>query len=88
MSEAVLVRWRHLIEDGRKRGHTFSQPDVLIAATAAEAELIVVTRDIDEFIQANVPVFDPWNGVVRDATGLSSPVTPKAALQLVDPIQK
>lgn len=45
VSENVLVRWRLTIEEARRRGHTSSQPDLLIAATAAEAGLIAVTRD-------------------------------------------
>ena len=34
LSEEVMLKWRLLIEDGRKSGHTFSQPDLMIAATA------------------------------------------------------
>jgi hypothetical protein len=29
-----MFKWRLLIEDDRKVGHTFSQPDLTIAATA------------------------------------------------------
>lgn len=29
VTEDVLLRWRALMEDGRKRGHTFSQPDLI-----------------------------------------------------------
>ena len=55
------MRWRLMLETGRKTGHTFSEPDLLIAALAALAELIVVSRDTSEFIAAGVPVFDPWD---------------------------
>ena len=34
VSEDVMFKWRLLVEDGRKTGHTFSQPDLFIAATA------------------------------------------------------
>ena len=27
LSEDVIVKWRLLVEDGRKAGHTYSQPD-------------------------------------------------------------
>jgi predicted nucleic acid-binding protein len=60
VSEDALLRWRLMLEAGRKTGHTFSEPDLLIAALAAQADLIVVSRDTDEFIAAGVPVFDPW----------------------------
>jgi predicted nucleic acid-binding protein len=29
-----MFKWRLLVEDGRKAGDTFSQPDLIIAATA------------------------------------------------------
>jgi toxin FitB len=56
----IMLRWRILVEDGRKRGHTFSQPDLIIAATAAHHGLAVVTRDTSDFIAAHVPVINPW----------------------------
>src|SRR6202021_1352286 len=31
ISEDVMVLWRLLVEEGRKVGHTFSQPDLIIA---------------------------------------------------------
>ena len=34
VTEDVMFKWRLLVEDGRKVGHTFSQPDLIIAATA------------------------------------------------------
>ncbi|MDH4073973.1 MAG: PIN domain-containing protein [Gammaproteobacteria bacterium] len=60
VTEDALLRWRLMLEVGRKKGHTFSEPDFLIAALAALADLIVVSRDVSEFIAAGVPVFDPW----------------------------
>ena len=36
VSEDVMFKWRLLVEDGRKAGHTFSQPDLSIAATALQ----------------------------------------------------
>jgi toxin FitB len=62
LNEDVLLKWRLIIEDGRKRGHTFSHPDVLIAATAAHHDVTVVTRNVDEFEAAGVAVFNPWTG--------------------------
>ncbi len=60
VTEDVLLRWRLMLEDGRRKGHTFSEPDLLIAALAALADLIVVSRDTSAFVAAGVPVFDPW----------------------------
>jgi mannose-6-phosphate isomerase-like protein (cupin superfamily) len=38
ISEDVMFKWRLLVEDGRKAGHTFSQPDLIIAATARASQ--------------------------------------------------
>lgn len=60
ITEDVIVRWKTMVVEGRKRRHTFGQPDLFIAALAALQDLVMVTRDIDEFVEARVPVFDPW----------------------------
>lgn len=61
VTEDALLRWRLMLDAGRRKGHTFCEPDLLIAALAALADLIVVSRDTSEFIAADVPVFDPWD---------------------------
>ena len=60
LDEDVILLWRVMVEAGRKRRHTFSQPDLFIAATAACHGLAVVSRDAAEFVVASVPCFDPW----------------------------
>lgn len=60
ISEDVMFKWRLLVEEGRKSGHTFSQPDLIIAATALHHGLTVVSRDTAEFVRAQVVVFNPW----------------------------
>jgi toxin FitB len=62
ISEDILIGWRLIIEKGRQRGYTFSHPDVLIAASAAQHGLTVVTRNVREFVEAGVAVIDPWAG--------------------------
>ena len=57
--EDIMLKWRLLVEEGRKTGHTFSQPD--IAATAIHHSLTVVTRDRSDYDKARVPVVNPWN---------------------------
>ena len=59
ITEDVLLRWRQVVEAGRQRGHTYSEPDVLIAAAALVERLIVASRDVREFVEAGVPVFNP-----------------------------
>ena len=60
INEDIMLKWRLLVESGRKSGHTFSQPDLIIAATAAHHGFRVVTRDTSDFEKANVPVVNPW----------------------------
>lgn len=64
ISEDVMLKWRLLVEGGRKAGHTFSRPDLIIAATALVHGLTVVTRDRADYDRAGAPVFDPWNDPV------------------------
>jgi predicted nucleic acid-binding protein len=60
VSEDIMFKWRLMVDEGRKTGHTFSQPDLIIAATALHHGLTVVTRDTDEYDKARVPVLNPW----------------------------
>ena len=60
ISEDVMVEWRILVEQGRKAGHTHSQPDLIIAATARLHDMTVVSRDRTEYERARVPVLSPW----------------------------
>ena len=60
VSEDVMFKCRLLVEDGRKVGHTFSQPDLIIAATALQHGLTVVTRDTGEYKLARAPLLNPW----------------------------
>lgn len=55
-----MVEWRILVEQGRKAGHTHSQPDLIIAATARLHDMTVVSRDCTEYERARVPVLSPW----------------------------
>ena len=61
ISEDVMFRWRLLVEEGRKSRHTYSQPDLIIAATALHHGLTVVSRDTREYRHAKTPVFNPWD---------------------------
>ena len=60
ITEDTMLQWRLLVEEGRKTGHTFSQPDLIIAATAIQHGLTVVTRDRSDYDRAGVPVVNPW----------------------------
>jgi toxin FitB len=55
VTEDILFKWRLLLENGRKTGHTYSHPDLLLAATAQHHGFTVVTRDRTDFDNAQVP---------------------------------
>ncbi len=60
ISEDVMFKWRLLVEVGRKARYTFSQPDLIIAATALQHGLTIVSRDTTDYVRAGVAVFNPW----------------------------
>jgi hypothetical protein len=60
VTEDVMFKWRLLVEAGRKAGHTFSQPDLIIAATAQHHGLTVVSRDTTDYAKARVTALNPW----------------------------
>ena len=63
VTEDIMLKWRLLVEVGRKTGHVFSQPDLIIAATAIQHNLTVVTRDRSDFDRTGVSVLNPWDAL-------------------------
>ena len=61
IDEDVIFKWRLLVEEGRKSGHTYSQPDLFIAATALHHGLTIVTRDVEDYRRTRAPVLNPWS---------------------------
>jgi predicted nucleic acid-binding protein len=61
ISEEVLLRWRLLVHEGRKVGRTFPQPDLILAATALEHDLTLVTRNVRDFSAIPMRIFNPWD---------------------------
>jgi toxin FitB len=60
ITEDIMLTWRLLVEEGRKRNHTYSQPDLIIAATALHHGLTLVSRDTSDYEMAKVPTLNPW----------------------------
>ena len=60
VGEDVMLTWRLLVQEGRKARHTFSQPDLIVAATALHHGLTIITRNAADFARTGVPLFNPW----------------------------
>jgi len=73
VTEDVMFRWRLMVEEGRKAGHTFSQPDLIIAATGQHHGLTIVSRDTADYLKAKVAAFNPWTEAHPPATEYQTP---------------
>jgi predicted nucleic acid-binding protein len=60
VTEDVMFKWRLMVEEGRKAGQPYSQPDLIIAATALCHGLTILSRDTSEYERARAPVVNPW----------------------------
>jgi predicted nucleic acid-binding protein len=60
VTEAVAERWGVLAAAARRAGIGVSVVDGLIAATALEHDLTLVTRNVKDFAPMGVPITNPW----------------------------
>ena len=60
VSEAIAERWGLLDGECNLKGITLNAADGMIAATALEHDLTVVTRNVRHFDGLGVPVLNPW----------------------------
>ena len=59
ISEDVMFKWRLLVEEGLKAGHTFSQADLIIAAAGLHHGLTIVTRNTAGYARTRAALFSP-----------------------------
>jgi predicted nucleic acid-binding protein len=52
--------WLLALGANKRRGISLANNDGLIAATALEHDLTLVTRNVKDFAGVEVPLFDPW----------------------------
>jgi predicted nucleic acid-binding protein len=63
VTHSIADRWGILDGECRLRGAPLNTADGMIAATALEHDLTVVTRNVKDFAGLGVTVFCPWDAV-------------------------
>lgn len=60
VTERIAERWGILAGECQMKGRGLTVTDSLIAATALEHDLTIVTRNVRDFDGLGVDVFNPW----------------------------
>jgi predicted nucleic acid-binding protein len=61
LADAVVRRWGRISGEANRRAGKAPPPvDALLAATALEHDLVLVTRNVRDIADLGVTVFDPW----------------------------
>ena len=60
VTKAIADRWGRLTIEAKRKGISITTADGLIAATALEHDLEVVTRNVRDFAETSVSIFNPW----------------------------
>ena len=57
---AVADRWGLLAAEAKREGKALSAIDGLLAATALQHGLTIVSRNVNDFASTNAPILNPW----------------------------
>ena len=60
VTRAIADRWAVISAQTQRKGITVANIDGLIAATALEHDMTLVTRNVKDFSGVEVPLFNPW----------------------------
>jgi predicted nucleic acid-binding protein len=60
VDEPVADRWGLIAAEAKRTGRTLSIIDGLLAATALQHNLTVVSRNVSDFANTPAPVLNPW----------------------------
>lgn len=60
IDEAVAMRWGTLVAEASMRGRVLPTIDSLLAATAQEYSLTLVTRNMKDFHDLDIKLLNPW----------------------------
>jgi toxin FitB len=60
IDNAVADRWGWLTAEAERKGRPLAAVDGLLAATALEHNLTIVSRNTSDFAHTHVPILNPW----------------------------
>ncbi len=63
VTESIAERWGHLAAAAKRKGVTLAVVDGVLAATALEHGLTLVTRNVRDFAVPGVVLLNPWDAV-------------------------
>jgi len=63
VNESIAERWGHLAARAKQQGIAVKVVDAVIAATALEHGLTLVTRNVKDFAGLGVVLLNPWDEV-------------------------
>jgi predicted nucleic acid-binding protein len=61
VTESIAERWGHLAATAKQQGFALAVVDGIIAATALEHNLTLVTRNVKDFAGLSVVLLNPWD---------------------------
>jgi predicted nucleic acid-binding protein len=56
----ITDRWGLLAAEAKRKGRALSAIDGLLAATALDHNLTIVSRNVSDFVFTQVPILNPW----------------------------
>jgi predicted nucleic acid-binding protein len=60
INEDIAERWGWLAAEAKIRGRSLPVIDGLLAATALHHNLVLVSRNVADFLTTSVPILNPW----------------------------
>ena len=60
INDDIAERWGWLAAEAKTRGGSLPVIDGLLAATALHYNLVLVSRNVTDFLTTSVPILNPW----------------------------